>query len=90
MKVSVLEAQQDLSHLLEKVTAGEEVIITQNGEDVATLVASKKVLPDLSEFRASIKLEGEPLSQTVIKMRGESNASIAFDLLTSFEGPLQR
>ena len=71
MKVSVLEAQRDLSHLLEKVTAGEEVIITQNGEDVAKLVASKKVLPDLSEFRASIKLKGEPLSQTVIKMRNE-------------------
>ena len=29
-------------------------------------------------------------SQTVIKMREESNASIAFDLLTSVEGPFQR
>jgi prevent-host-death family protein len=71
MKVSVLEAQKDLTQLLEKVTAGEEVILTQDGQDVAKLVASSKVLPDLREFRASIRLEGEPLSQTVITMREE-------------------
>jgi prevent-host-death family protein len=71
MKVSVLEAQKDLTQLLEKVRTGEEVILTQDGQDVAKLVTAKKVLPDLSEFRAGIRLEGEPLSQTVIKMREE-------------------
>jgi prevent-host-death family protein len=71
MKVSVLEAQKDLTQLLEKVTAGEEVIITQDGQAVAKLVSNAKILPDLSEFRASIRLEGEPMSQTVIAMREE-------------------
>lgn len=71
MKVSILEAQKDLTHLLEKVSTGEEVILTQDGQDVAKLVAAKKVLPDLTEFRAGIGLNGEPLSQTVITMREE-------------------
>jgi hypothetical protein len=47
--------------------------VQKDGQEVAKLVASKKVLPDLSEFRASIKLEGEPMSQTVIQMRDEGN-----------------
>ncbi len=48
---------------------------TRRGKPVARLVpverATARGLPDLSEFRASIKVKGKPLSWTVIDMRNE-------------------
>ncbi len=75
MKVTVREVRKGLSRLLNRVEAGEEVVITRNGKEVAKLVPTSetsKVLPDLSAFRAATKLSGEPVSDTVIRMRRES------------------
>ena len=43
--VSVHEAKTHLSHLLQQVEAGEEVVITRRGEPVARLVAIGPKLP---------------------------------------------
>ncbi len=75
MRVNVREARKNLSSLLNRIEAGEEITITRNGTEVARLVSplkTTKVLPDLSNFRASIELEGEAMSETVIRMRQES------------------
>ena len=55
--VSVAEAKAHLSELLDRVEAGEEVVITRRGHAVARLTAEKKTkqplpLPSLAEFRA--------------------------------------
>lgn len=53
--VSVAEAKAHLSELLDRVEAGEEVVITRRGHAVARLTAEKKAkrpLPSLAEFRA--------------------------------------
>ena len=72
VRVNVREARKNLSSLLNRIEAGEEVTITRNGTEVAKLVSpskTAKVLPDLSDFRASIELEGEAMSETVVRMR---------------------
>lgn len=65
----------DIRTLIEQVEAGEEIVILREGKEVARLVSPKHEdnrFPDLSEFRASIKLRGEPLSETVIRERREA------------------
>ena len=71
-KVSVREARQHLRRLLDQVQAGDEVVMTRRGVEVARLVRPQRKpvrLPDLEGFRASMKLRGEPLSRQVIKSR---------------------
>lgn len=46
--VGVHEAKTHLSRLLERVTAGEEIVITRRGEEVARLVPSAR--PDVRRF----------------------------------------
>ena len=74
MKVTAQEVRKALRHLLTRIEAGEEVVITRNGKEVTRLVATSntKVLPDLAEFRASVKLGGEPMSETVVRMRQDN------------------
>jgi len=43
--VGVHEAKTHLSRLIEEVTAGEEIVITRRGEEVARLVASQPASP---------------------------------------------
>ncbi|HEX3518635.1 MAG TPA: type II toxin-antitoxin system Phd/YefM family antitoxin [Solirubrobacteraceae bacterium] len=43
--VGVHEAKTHLSRLLEDVAAGEEVVITRRGEEVASLVPAKSTAP---------------------------------------------
>jgi prevent-host-death family protein len=73
--VSIKEARQHLIALVRAAERGETVTITRRGKEVARIVPAAgqtlKPLPDLSEFRASIKIKGKPLSQTVIDMRSE-------------------
>lgn len=73
VKVTVREARARLRELLDRVAAGEEVVLTRRGKEVARLVPPqrKKRLPDLSTFRASIELKGEPASRTVVQLREE-------------------
>ena len=72
MEVSVKQARSNISSLLNRIQEGEEVLILRRGEKVARLVPVDKEsrkLPDLSGFRSSIQVQGEPLSQTVIQER---------------------
>lgn len=74
VRISIDEAR-DLRALLEQVEAGEDIVILREGQEVARLVSTArnpKRFPDLSKFRASIKLKGEPLSETVIRQRREA------------------
>ncbi len=74
-KVSVEEAARNLKALLEQVAAGEEVILVDRDKPVARLVppsTEKDLLADMKQFRESLAVTGEPLSQTVIKARQHS------------------
>ncbi len=66
--VNVRDARAQLPALLNKVAAGEEVVILRRGKEAARLVPPprrRRRLPDLTTFRASIRVKGEPLSSTV-------------------------
>ncbi len=72
MEVSVKEARNKISELLDRTQKGEEILISRRGKKVARLVpvdTSEKRLPDLSDFRSSISVPGTSLSQTVIDAR---------------------
>ncbi len=61
MEVSVKEARNSISKLLDRTQRGEEILISRRGKKVARLVPvdiSEKRLPDLSDFRASIAVRG--------------------------------
>ncbi len=73
--VNLKEARRRLSALVKGAERGRSVTITRRGRKVARLVpmapGTAKGLPDLSEFRASIKVKGKPLSETLIAMRAK-------------------
>lgn len=74
-EVSVKDARDNFRAYLDRAEAGEEIIILRRGKEVARLVPPRresKKFPDLTEFRNSIKLRGEPMSETVIRQRRES------------------
>jgi prevent-host-death family protein len=71
-EISVKKARGEFSSLLKRVEKGEEVIILRRGKQVARLVppsGAEGRLPSLKDFRASIRVRGEPLSRTVLAMR---------------------
>ena len=73
-KVSVEEAVRNLKSLLEQVAAGEEVIIVEQDQPVARLLppsTEEEIFADMKQFRESLSLKGESLSQTVINARQE-------------------
>jgi prevent-host-death family protein len=73
--VNLKEARRRLGALVKAAERGQSIVITRRGRKVARLVpaeaAPAKGLPDLTEFRKSIKTKGRPLSQIVIAMRDE-------------------
>lgn len=72
MEINVKEARSKISALLDLTQKGEEILISRRGKRVARLVPvadAQKRLPDLSAFRASIAVKGDPLSRTVIDGR---------------------
>ena len=73
MEVNVKEARCNFSSLLDRVERGEEIIIKRRGKKIARLISpeNNKFLPSLQNFRASIKLTGDPLSKTVTDLRNE-------------------
>jgi len=74
MEINAKEARARLSDLLKRAEKGEEVLVFRRGRKVARLVPVKKVhktLPSLKEFRASIRIKGQPLSMAVAKDREE-------------------
>ena len=73
--VGIREVRQRLRQLLNQVQAGDEVVVLRRGVEVGRLVRPKRMkaaLPDLSDFRASLKLRGRPLSQDVVEARRSS------------------
>jgi prevent-host-death family protein len=74
-KVSVREAREGLGRLLDQVQAGDEVVVLRRGVEVGRLVRAERKpppLPDLSRFRASIKIRGPALSQGIREARRSS------------------
>ena len=75
LQINIKELRDQLAHLITQVEQGEEIAITRRGRVVARLLPptqSPKQFPDLTAFRASIKLKGEGLSETVISERRDA------------------
>lgn len=66
IEVGTFEAKTHLSALLEKVSQGQEVLITKRGEPIARLVPARRsdrtqvaaTIDTLLEFRKGMKLDG--------------------------------
>ena len=74
-RVNVREVRENLRAYLERAESGEEISILRRGKEVARLVPPERKpgrFPDLTEFRASIKLKGESVSESLIKTRREA------------------
>ena len=74
MEINVKDARSQLSALLDQVEVGDEVIILRRGREVARLVPPRgedRLLPSLKNFRASIRITGEPLRNAVIRGKEE-------------------
>jgi len=71
----IREARQHLSVLLDEVRKGREVLITDRGRPVARIVPPAQESPrpfsSHGSFRASIRLEGRPLSDSVSEDRAD-------------------
>jgi prevent-host-death family protein len=72
-QVNIRDARRRLSRLLDGAEHGKSVVITRHGRQVARLTpvepAQRKRLPDLSEFRQTVRRKGTSLSRTVIQSR---------------------
>lgn len=74
LRITVEEAARNLKALLERVAKGEEVVLLEQGKEVARLVpvqAKEQWLASKKVFRNSLQVKGEPLSATVIQARQE-------------------
>jgi prevent-host-death family protein len=74
-QATIKEVRSNLKAFIDRAQAGEEIVIARRGKPVARLVPPKRTpgrFPDLSAFRASITLKGEPLSETIIRERREA------------------
>ncbi|MFO8013094.1 MAG: type II toxin-antitoxin system prevent-host-death family antitoxin [Phycisphaerae bacterium] len=73
--VNLKEARRRLSDLVKAAERGQSTVITRRGKEVARLgpVGAKAArgLPDLSEFRASVKVKGKSLTDELLAMRRE-------------------
>jgi prevent-host-death family protein len=75
VEINAKEARAKLSSLLKKVEKGDEIVVVRRGKQVARLIPfqrKEKHLPQLREFRASIKIKGKPLSATISHSREEA------------------
>ena len=74
-QVSVREVRDNLRAYLDRAEAGEEIVVMRRGKEVARIVPPRREarrFPDLTEFRESIRLRGQSVSETVIQQRRES------------------
>lgn len=71
--ISVADAKSHLSEILDRVEAGDEVVITRRGKAIARLVsarpAKRKPLPPLADFRARMPLATTPADQLIRQLR---------------------
>ncbi len=74
-QVNVSQARKNLSELIRSAEHGESITITRRGKEVARLMPPaeepSRPLPELKDFRASLKIKGKSLSETVIEKRDE-------------------
>ncbi len=77
LTVSLRDARQRLGELVNAAARGEEVVITRRGRQAAQLRAvprrPRRRLPDLSAFRASLRLKGS-LTDTLLTLRNDERA----------------
>ena len=74
-RVNVREVRENLRAYLERAESGEEISILRRGKEVARLVPPERKpgrFPDLTEFRASIKIRGESPLESLQKLREEA------------------
>ena len=74
LKINIRDARNKLSHLIDQVEGGQQIILSRRGKAVAQLSPvniEERSLPSLSQFRASIHAKSDNLSDTVIKLRKE-------------------
>jgi prevent-host-death family protein len=71
LTVNLSEAKARLGELLDKVAAGEEVVITRHGRPAARISAVKQPFPDLSAFRAKMPRWRKPSHVLLREMRDE-------------------
>jgi prevent-host-death family protein len=74
LTVTLVDAKTRLSELLDKVAAGEEIVITRHGRPAARLapvLPPKQPVPDLSEFRARMPRLRKPSHVLIREMRDE-------------------
>ena len=73
--INLKEARRRLGELVRAAERGETTVITRRGRTVARLAPAKRKrlpgLPDLSAFRASIKVKGRSLTEELLAMRRE-------------------
>jgi len=73
--INAKQARKQLGNLIDAAQGGESIVITRRGREVAELgpvrTRRRGKPPDLSAFRASLKVKGKSLSETVIAMRAE-------------------
>lgn len=73
--INAKQARKQLGVLIDAAEGGESCVITRRGKKVAELgpvrARRRRRVPDLSTFRASVKVKGKSLSRTVIAMRAE-------------------
>ncbi len=71
--ISIKEARIRFAKLINAAQRGSGIAITRRGKTVAQLLpppaTGRKPLPDLSAFRATIKIQGKSLSRTVVAQR---------------------
>jgi len=77
MTISVYEAKTNLSRLLDRAEAGEEVIITRHGRPVARLVSMRE---------ASKRPRKLGVLAGRIRMRDDFDAPLPAEVLAAFEG----
>jgi prevent-host-death family protein len=71
--VDLKRARRLLADLVDRVVAGEEIVITRRGQAVARLVQAgpiPKQLPSLAGFRKKITRMGTPASRLLREERG--------------------
>ncbi len=72
--VTLAEAKTHLSHLLDQVAAGEEVVITRRGHPVAKIspiVEGKRPVRSLAGFRRGMPARSEPSAALIRQIRNE-------------------
>jgi len=72
--INLKEARARLSDLIQAAEHGESTTITRRGKAVARIVPFERTAkgsraPDLTTFRASLKVKGKALSQVVLESR---------------------